>query len=449
MMNVSLQAPLDVQIEITSRCNHRCRHCYNYWKYELGVQKESTLSSRDLNFIFHQLKRNKVLSVTITGGEPFLYPKRVLRCLKLAKEVDIMADINSNLTLLNNQIIEELSGFNNIAILVSLISANEKIHDMIVGSRGAFKRTIDNIQKCIKSGIKISVSMVLTKANFSDIYKTAKFVKNLGITTFCATRAVPPLGCPDYTEYCLTTKMAKEALNELLRVDKELNIRTDILNSYPKCLMFGSDALKKFSHRICVAGQTTMTIGSEGEVRPCSHSDASYGNILTERLEEIWVRMSEWRDGSLLPSFCKDKCVFSKTCSGGCRISARYHGDIKDMDPDVVPKNLENYTSPEEEVLDERLLELQINSDQFVVNPGVVLRCESFGGIAYVKKTRQMIAINQKAYAYLQNCLDKGCQISISDFLFASKAKNEKERPIVYSLFRRLIVKEILISSSL
>ncbi len=27
-----LKSPVTVQLEITSKCNHRCVHCYNYWR---------------------------------------------------------------------------------------------------------------------------------------------------------------------------------------------------------------------------------------------------------------------------------------------------------------------------------------------------------------------------------------------------------------------------------
>ena len=85
-----------------------------------------------------------------------------------------------------------------------------------------------------------------------------------------------------------------------------------------------------------------MTVASDGEVRPCSHLDVSYGNLFKEELKEIWTRMNSWRDGVYLPTVCRS-CKLLPACGGGCRMEAKMHnGSLSTMDPYCSPENVES-----------------------------------------------------------------------------------------------------------
>ncbi len=68
-----LVAALGFQVEVTSRCNCKCIHCYNYWRRD---SNQATCSS-DMTFevankVVNEIRNNKLFSIVITGGEPFL-----------------------------------------------------------------------------------------------------------------------------------------------------------------------------------------------------------------------------------------------------------------------------------------------------------------------------------------------------------------------------------------
>ena len=57
-------------IELTSDCNLRCKHCYNWWKQE-GINMERLGSFRKAYLLLDYLIRKTTLSkVVFTGGEP-------------------------------------------------------------------------------------------------------------------------------------------------------------------------------------------------------------------------------------------------------------------------------------------------------------------------------------------------------------------------------------------
>ena len=72
------------QIELTSKCNERCVHCYIPHKFKLyNITDELYYSTLE------QLSKMNVLSVTLSGGEPMMHP-HFKEFLKAAKNMIFM-----------------------------------------------------------------------------------------------------------------------------------------------------------------------------------------------------------------------------------------------------------------------------------------------------------------------------------------------------------------------
>ena len=128
--------------------------------------------------------------------------------------------------------------------------------------------------------------MVLVKNNMHALRRTANLVKELGVRTFCATKALPNHAGSDRS-FLLSNDEILWALNELVSIERDIGINVETLGCNPKCLLSGTDAYNRFYHSTCVAGKTTVTIGADGNVRPCSHIRESYGNIFEDELADI------------------------------------------------------------------------------------------------------------------------------------------------------------------
>ena len=64
-----MKTPRSVDIDITNRCNLRCRYCYHF--SSPGDVDEDLPQDVWLRF-FEELRRCAVMNVTLAGGEPFL-----------------------------------------------------------------------------------------------------------------------------------------------------------------------------------------------------------------------------------------------------------------------------------------------------------------------------------------------------------------------------------------
>lgn len=375
MLYRELSAPLTSQIEVTTECNNRCPHCYNSWRQT--DEADFTLTLDQTERIMAEIISAGVFRVVITGGEPLLQPDLVVKIVRSCAEAGIQCSINSNLALMNDTVLDRIISAGPVSFLTSIASSDPSNHDGHMGRKGAFVETIKGIAVLRERGISFGANMVVTQRNANQVYETGCYVRELGARAFTATKASPPMGCPDYSKIRPTPEQVRGSLDDLLRLKGE-GFLVDALECYPLCFLEDLSKYEAFTRRNCSAGVTSASVGANGMVRPCPHSVRTYGNVLEESLVTIFGRMTEWRTGELLPSTCLE-CQHLPRCSGGCRCEAEYYGVITDMDPLAsVPESVRkvDVKAPNPVVVSD--------NDLVQVRPMVKHRLESFGSVLVI-----------------------------------------------------------------
>lgn len=378
-----LSAPLDVQIELTEKCNQKCFHCYNYWRYSEEIGKNE-LSAQDFLLIVKKLVTAGINSVTLTGGEPFLRPDLLFSILEYCNENKIKTSINSNAVLIKNDDASKVRDLGVTHVLVSLLGT-EKIHNAITNSN-TFKKACDGITTLVGNKTNVSVNMAVSKLNFHELRNVSEIAKDLGATTFCATPVVP--SHQSHKNVLLSGEECKQMLRTLLKIKKEISLNIDTLEPIARCLFNEEEEdefVNFFGNRICSAAVTTCAISSKGTVRPCIHADIEFGSLLHENFFDIWGKMKLWSSPDILPSGCRS-CKAVVICEGGCRMSAKlisgcYDGkDIYMKSPITSIERVKKLPFKEDE---KETTDFQ-ETDIFNFNSAVILRKEDFGGVVYV-----------------------------------------------------------------
>jgi len=321
--------PLSVQFEITESCTHKCRHCYNYY----SDNRSSASTNKN---IINKIAEQEFFDITLTGGEPLSARPQLYESIETFKRENMDVRINSNLYLLRDYDAQKFAESKVDSILSSILGSNEKTHDSFTGVRGSFKKLGKALRDLSKNNLRVAINMVVSKNNLSEVYQTGKFLfENFGINYFAATPMTISPG-KDLTPIALSREEYILTLDNLLRLEADLGIKTDSLNPAVPC-MFHEENQEKyrkfFENRACSAGRGTLTFSVEGEVRPCSQEGRSYGNILKDSLEEILTRMNEWRTGRYIPPECSP-CEYVELCRGGCRVSAEANsGKLNGLEP--------------------------------------------------------------------------------------------------------------------
>lgn len=161
-----------LRIGITDRCNLRCRYCMP----EEGIDfahRSDILSYEELirlSKIFSELGVHKV---RLTGGEPFVR-KDIDILIRALTRLFPKVHITTNATLLSNHM--ALIRETGIAGLNISIDSLDRERFLMITRRDSYEVVMDNILKCIASGIPTKLNMVVMKGvNDMEILDFVRF----------------------------------------------------------------------------------------------------------------------------------------------------------------------------------------------------------------------------------------------------------------------------------
>lgn len=117
---------LKVMLQITTRCNMRCKHCF-LSATDAGMDISFDLIKSD---IIRELTEAKVKKVTLTGGEPLLHPD-LLSIVTALNDADISVCICTNASLITEELLKKLKGIN--------VHFNVSLDGISAGSHGLFR----------------------------------------------------------------------------------------------------------------------------------------------------------------------------------------------------------------------------------------------------------------------------------------------------------------------
>ncbi|MDR0710175.1 MAG: radical SAM protein [Spirochaetaceae bacterium] len=267
-----------LQIELTSRCNERCVHCY--------IPHENKISDIDgvlFYDVLDQCRGMGLLNLTLSGGEPMLH-RHFLDFLRKAKEYDFSINILSNLTLLNSEIIAEMKANRLSSVQVSLYSMNPEIHDAITKLPGSFVKTQDAILKLIENDIPLQISCPTMKQNkncYVDVLNWAQEHRVRALTDYIM------MARYDHTTGNLDNRLslgeAGKVINDIIGNDQ--SYQEDMKTAdFDKAGSRDTD-----NDIVCGVCVSSLCMVSNGNAYPCpGWQDYVCGNVRDTPLREIW-----------------------------------------------------------------------------------------------------------------------------------------------------------------
>lgn len=323
----ALKAPITVHVELTSACNLKCRHCYNYWRSDKTFEP-TAMPRKDLDFLIKEMIDNDVFHVIFTGGEPFLNYKSLVYGIKNVTEKGMTVSCNTNGVFITREKAKELYEAGLPHFLITINSFDKERNDWISNGK-VYEKILEGIRNATAENIKVSINMIVSQVNLHDVYQTGKLAAELGAQKFHATRLVPPVSAGG--EFDVYDSDAIYVLDELLRVNNDFGLDVGTLVPFPLCFTKNRKYDKIYTHG-CPAGTKMILINANGNTHACTHEEYSYGNIFKIGLANAWDNMSQWRSGELIPAECK-KCPLLEKCQAGCRmIALHYHGAANKKD---------------------------------------------------------------------------------------------------------------------
>lgn len=271
--------PAHTTVEVTSQCNYKCKHCYR----DSSPAAAPHMDYRKLIAYLEEFRDHGGTALEITGGEPMLYGN-FFELVEWAYNNISVVGILTNGYYLQEEAIKRLLPFRDRLVFnISLDSHRPEFHDAFRGKEGAFEKTIRAMELLGANKFRFRLSMCVTKENFFDMEGTAELAKKYGAAYF---------GCNPVQDFGrggeMITKLADEFAKEPQRyIDYEKMIH----EKYKGFLhLLSKESMKQLETGNCGILHKTVTVGPDGEMRPCVMFDSGLqiGNIYKQSFEEIF-----------------------------------------------------------------------------------------------------------------------------------------------------------------
>jgi SynChlorMet cassette radical SAM/SPASM protein ScmE len=347
-----MRSPRSLDLEITARCNLRCRYCYYF--QNSAVEYQDLPAEEWLRFL-DELGAHGVMSVTLSGGEPFLRPDfRTLIGGIVKNRMRFQALSNGSL------IDDGLAGF--LAqtgrcnyVQVSVDGSRAEVHDSFRGD-GSFEGAIRGIRALQRRGVKAAVRVTIHRRNVDDLENIARLLLDeLGLPFF-GTNAAGYLGACrlNADEVLLTTAERQRAMETLLRLRAGYpgRIQADA-GPLAEAVLWRrmEEARRRASPAFPGGGRLTgcgcpaakLAVRSDGAYIPCIMlAHVVLGRINRDRLQDVWRESPELeslRGRRAIPldtfEFCAG-CDYRPYCTGNCPgLAFALAGEINHPSPDA------------------------------------------------------------------------------------------------------------------
>lgn len=256
--------PVSAMIELLTQCNLRCKHCYIPAHINQGLDFEK------MNSLLYELRDIGVLNITFTGGEIFLHP-HIMDYIALARKLHMRVFLLSNGTLLNENIVKDLSELHVAEFSTTMFSLYHEVHDFITSHQGSLTMLLKNLQLLKKYNVPVKVKTPLLDVNAFAYREVKAYCEENGFLFMTS-----PLifSKTDGDDAPIQLRISDDKLPIVLKETDQLDQR-------------GKEHLYRYEHP-CTALFYTISIDANGDVYPCSSLRYKIGNVFDNTLAQIW-----------------------------------------------------------------------------------------------------------------------------------------------------------------
>ncbi|MFS0824546.1 pyrroloquinoline quinone biosynthesis protein PqqE [Bacillus sp. 1P02SD] len=325
-----VQPPFSLLAELTHRCPLHCPYCSNPVEMTL---KEMELSTDDWCRVLTEAAELGVVEVHFSGGEPLLL-QDLDELIEHASSLEMYTNLITSAIGLTEEKAMRLKEAGLANVQISFQAGEEELSDQIGGFK-AFKKKRQAVEAVKRTGMHLSLNVVLHRLNIDTLDEIITFAHELGAERLELANTQFYNWALLNREQLLPSKEQIERASETYeiareRLGKEMEIIwviPDYYESTPKPCMGGWGAI-------------ALTVAPNGDALPCPTAGMiegiSFENVRKRSLKEIWYEsdsFNRFRGDEWLPETCRS-CDMLHQDGGGCRCQAfALTGDAKATDP--------------------------------------------------------------------------------------------------------------------
>lgn len=294
--------PVLIYLNLTGNCNFRCQNC-DMWKNK----NDADLKLSDWRKILLNLKKLQPnLTVNISGGEPLLY-RNFWALSDLLREMDIIANINTNGSLINANLAKKIIQKQFGKVEVSFYSLKPELQNALRDNANAFESAYNAIKYLLaekkaqgNSQTKIMVAFLLTNKNIGEAVEFIKYFNSLGVWVSLQSldANIQPFKEKNYFQlneedlieselWPANKQEVKRVFLEIINLKKSDYLvynRPSQLRLMERYYLEDFNTVKKLP---CMCGQNNLIVSPEGDVFFCFRGPI-VGNLLRQDVKTIW-----------------------------------------------------------------------------------------------------------------------------------------------------------------
>jgi radical SAM protein with 4Fe4S-binding SPASM domain len=286
LLNAPVPSLRYLELQITSRCNLRCRHCY------IDGKERPELRVSEIRDVLTQFQEMQGLRVLITGGEPLLH-KGFFELNEMLPEFFLRKVLFTNGVLKDRGILKKL----NVQEVQVSIDGLEDAHDSLRGY-GTFRAAMETIRNALDAGLEVSVSTMVHAQNLDDFERMDSLFRETGIKDWAVDIPCMTGRMKENPEWCVTPEEAGKYFRF----------------GFGEGLHSGSEGFG--------CGLHLMAVLADGRVAKCTFFGDSAVGTIRDRLSACWERIAP----VVLANLACD-CDHLEECRGGCRYRALLLGN--------------------------------------------------------------------------------------------------------------------------
>lgn len=288
-------------------CNQKCLHCYAAGQPTAEVKE---LSTEEWKKAIDKCREACISQITFTGGEPTIR-KDLVELIEYSSW--FITRLNTNGVLLTKDLCKKLAEASLDCVQITFYSANEEEHNKLVGAKN-FSKTVDGIKNALEANLPVSINTPLCSIN-KDYIETLKFLHSLGVKyVTCSSLIVTGNATKEESK---VTSLSEKELLKILKDAKKFTDENLMEIAFTSPGWIEEKKLRELNLQTptCGACLSNMAIAPNGDVVPCQSwlgEDASLGNILKDKWEDIWNNPK-----------CKKIRKYSTSSTGKCPLKER------------------------------------------------------------------------------------------------------------------------------
>lgn len=269
--------PVSLQLEVTSRCNLACKHCYN--RSGCGNKKDAMTGDAWINFSQKIVKKGGIMHAIISGGEPLLLGEYLWKMMDIFHEDNTSFNLITNGFLFDKNILKKIQKYRFQRIQVSIDSYRSDYHDEFRGINGSWKKAVQAAYAISLSGIPLRIASTVKPKEIDHVEDFVKMAINLGASEVIIGDVIPSGRAYDNNDIFLTR-------DERIRLYEETEHYAKKYKKEIQLLVGGmSRAQIEYASERMLEG---AIIRPDGTIRLDCQMPFIIGNVLTDDIETVW-----------------------------------------------------------------------------------------------------------------------------------------------------------------